>query len=371
MTALTWGMLRQLSEIPGGPGDEGAVRDLIARIIYPHVASLRVDTMGNLIVEKKGVASADLRIAIAAHMDEVALFITEIDNDGFLHMAASGGVNARTLVGKSVQVGPERLPGVICLRPPHMAKSRDEYRETPEIDELVVDIGASDGKTAKAKVKPGQRMIFDTRLHLLGRAQSPADDDLLPREGRISGKAFDDRLGCAALIDLILDETLPVDIIAVFTVQEEVGLRGALAAGLGVQPDVAIVLEGTVCDDLPGTRDEKRFPTTKLGDGPTLTQRDGSVVVYPPLLQHFLRVAAAHHIPTQFKHPNIGGTDAAGFTRWLGMPTGIISTPCRYIHGPAAVADLRDFHHVVTLLRYSLPGLLQLIPPLSAEPKGN
>ncbi|NOZ51478.1 MAG: M42 family metallopeptidase [Chloroflexi bacterium] len=357
MTALTWGMLRQLTETPAGPGDEGAVRDLIARWIQPHVQALRIDALGNLIAEKKGVVAAPMHIAVAAHMDEVALFITEIDEEGFLHMASSGGVNARTLLGKSVQVGSDRLPGVIGWLPPHHAKNSDEFTKTPDVNDLVVDIGADDAKAAKAKVKPGQRMIFDTPLRLLGPLQSLNDDDPLPAQGRISGKAFDDRMGCATLMSLLLDDALPVDITAVFTVQEEIGLRGALAAGLGLQPDVVIALEGTVCDDLPGSRHEKRFPTTRLGDGPALTQRDGMVVVHPPLLQHFLRVAAAYHIPTQFKRPNIGGTDAAGFARWLGMPTGIISTPCRYIHGPAAVAELSDFHAGVALLRASLPEL--------------
>lgn len=367
MTSLTWGMLRQLSETPAAPGEEGPVRDLIARWIHPHVQSLRIDTMGNLIAEKKGRHNPGLRIVITAHMDEVALFVREIDDQGLLHVDPSGGVNPRTLLGKSVQVGPERLPGVICARPPHHARKRSEYRETPDISDLVIDIGAKDDKTAKGKVKPGQRILFDTPLQMLGVASPPADGDPLPAQGRISGKAFDDRLGCAKLISLLLDEAPALDFTAVFTVQEEIGLRGALAAGLGVRPDGLIALEGTICDDLPGPRHEKRHPTTRLGDGPALTVRDGSVVVYPPLLQHFLRVAEAHGIPAQYKHPNIGGTDAAGFSRWLGMPAGIVSTPCRYIHGPAAVAELADFHAGVALLKAALPDLPSVIPTPTAQ----
>ncbi len=367
MTELTWGMLRQLTETPAPPGEEGPVRDMIARWIHPHVQSLRIDALGNLIAEKKGQNESPLRIVITAHMDEVALLIFEIDDQGLLHVGRSGGVNLRTLVGKSVLVGPKRLPGVVCLRPPHYAHSASEYRETPDIEDIRIDIGAKDAKAAKNKVKTGQRIVFDTPLQMLGPVQTLDDDDPLPPQGRIAGKAFDDRMGCAALLSLLMADDLPLDITAVFTVQEEIGLRGALAAGLGVQPDLVIVLEGTVCDDLPGPSHEKRFPTTRLGDGPALTQRDGSVVVHPLLLQHFLRQARAHNIPTQFKHPGIGGTDAAGYARWLGMPTGIISTPCRYIHGPAAVAELSDFHHGVALLRHSMTDLPAVLTPSSPQ----
>jgi len=134
-------------------------------------------------------------------------------------------------------------------------------------------------------------------------------------------------------------------------------VRGALAAGYHLKPDVVIILEGTVCADLPGPPGEKQYPTTRMGDGPALTQRDRSYVAHPPLLQHLLRTAQANDIPYQFKHPNIGGTDARGFTFLHGIPAGIVSTPCRYIHGPVAVADLEDFHSVVALVRASLPGL--------------
>ena len=357
MSVLTQDLFRQLTETPGGPGDEGAVRDLIARAIHPHVDELSIDRMGSLIALKRGTGGSDLRVAVAAHMDEVVLFVTQIDKEGLLHVARSGGVNARTLLGKTVQVGPERLHGVISIRPPHMRKSADDYDTVPDIDDLVIDIGAADEKTAKAKVKIGQRIAFQTPLRLLGVEAEFDPEASLPAQGRISGKAFDDRIGCAALIELLGGEAYPFDLYGVFTVQEEIGLRGALASGHHLQPDVVIILEGTVCADLPGPPGEPQYPTTRLGAGPALTQRDRSLVVHPPMLQHLLRTAEANGIPYQFKHPNIGGTDAAGFAFLRGIPVGIVSTPCRYIHSPVAVADLSDFHNVIALVRASLPGL--------------
>lgn len=361
MTALTIEFLQQLTETPGGPGDEGRVRDLIARKIRPFVDDLRVDRIGNLIALKRGTGQSQARVVLAAHMDEVVFFIVGIDKNGFLKIAPSGGVNTRTTVGKVVEVGPDRLPGVICLRPIHMAKSRDEYREVPDIKELVVDIGAKDEDAAKAKVKIGQRAVYRTAFRLMGLNETPDKTASLPARGRISGKAFDDRLGCAVLTEVLSGEPYPFDLVGVYTVQEELGLRGALAAGGHLQPDVVLILEGTVCDDLPGRYgEEKRYPTTRLGNGPALTQRDRSYVVPVPLLQHLLRTAETNGIPYQFKHPNIGGTDAAGFTWTSGIPAGIVSVPCRYIHGPVAVADLSDLHNAVALVKASLPGLAEI-----------
>ncbi|NUQ38359.1 MAG: M20/M25/M40 family metallo-hydrolase [Caldilineales bacterium] len=352
MTPLTTALLRRLSEAAGGPGNEGAVRDLIARALHPHVDALHIDAMGNLTAIKRGRGEGDLRVALTAHMDEVALFITEIDSNGLLHVAASGGVNARTLAGKGVLVGPEQLPGVIGWPPPHLQRhNNDESKRVPKIEDLVIDIGAADKEAAAARVKIGQQALFATRFGFLGRDQAVAEEAPLPQKGRIKGKAFDDRLGCAAAMALLMGPALPCDLHAIFTVQEEVGVRGALAAAEMLAVDLLLVLEGTVCDDLPGPVDEPRFPTTRLGDGPALTQRDGSYVVQAAVLQHLLRTAAAHGIPYQFKHPNAGGTDASGFGRYRATPTGILSTPCRYIHGPVAVAELGDFHALIQLLR--------------------
>ncbi len=358
MSILTLGLLRRLTETPGGPGDERAIRDLIARALYPYVDTLHTDPMGNLIAFKRGTGASSLRVVAAAHMDEVAFMVTRIDDDGFLHVAPSGGVNPRTVLGKRVQVGPEHIPGVIAVRPPHLAKDREEFTQAPKIHELVIDIGAKDKEQAQSQVKPGHYVTFQTPFRLLG-PHPPLDEDApLPSTGRIQGKALDDRLGCAALMELLAGEPFPFDFYGVFTVQEEIGLRGARVAGNRLQPDVVFILEGTVCPDLPGPPHHKTTPpTTRLGHGPAITQVDRSHIVPPRLLQHLLRTAQTHGIPYQFKHPNAGGTDAAGFTRFRGEPAAIIATPCRYIHSPVAIADLGDFWHGIHLVRASLQTL--------------
>jgi len=284
--------------------------------------------------------------------------ITKIDKDGLLHVAASGGINRRTMLGKRVQVGPDRLPGVIAAAPPHLI-DEDEYSRPPKLQDIVIDIGAKDDGQAKSKVKRGQYVVFRTPFRFLG-MEAPADDAALPRSGRISGKAFDDRLGCATLIELLAGEPFPFDVTGVFTVQEEIGLRGALAAGSRLTPDAVFILEGTLCPDLPGQwGQETTPPTTRLGHGPALTTADRSHIVQPRLLQHIIRTAQARGIPYQFKHPNVGGTDAAGFARYTGVPAAIISTPARYIHSPIAIADLSDFWHGVELVRAAMGTLFE------------
>ncbi|MBX7234597.1 MAG: M20/M25/M40 family metallo-hydrolase [Caldilineales bacterium] len=357
MSTLTVGLLRRLSETPGAPGDEGAVRDLIAGVLHPLVDELSLDRMGNLIALKRGTGGSRLRVAATAHMDEVAFLVNAIDDDGFLHVLESGGVNPRTLLGSSVQVGPKQLPGVIGLRPIHFGGGDDD-RTVPKTSDLVIDIGAGDQAAARAEVKIGQRAVFRTAFGFLGPAQAVADDAPLPGRGRVKGKAFDDRLGCLTLIGLLAAERQPFDFFGIFTVQEEIGLRGAYGAGHHLAPDVVLVLEGTVCDDLPGPLNADRPPpTTRLGHGPALTQRDRSAIAHPRLLQHLIRTAADHGLPYQFKQPAVGGTDAAGYGRHRPVPIAIVSTPCRYIHGPAAVAELSDLHNGLALLRAALPGI--------------
>ena len=359
MSILTIDLLRQLSETPGGPGDEEAIRNLIARAIHPHVDELSIDNIGNLIAFKKGTGTSGLKAAAAAHMDEIGFMITKIDDDGLLHVARSGGVNPRTVLGKRVQVGPDRIPGVIAVRPPHLAEDwRKESQQVPKIRDLVIDIGAKDKDEAKSKVKPGQYAVFQTPFRLLGLEEPLPADAPLPASGRISGKAFDDRLGCAALMELLAGPRLPFDFYGVFTVQEEIGLRGAQVAGGWLEPDIAFILEGTTCPDTPGAPDQKPTPaTTRLGHGPAITQMDRSHITPPRLLQYVLRTAQARGIPYQFKHPNTGGTDAAGFTRQRGIPAIIISTPARYIHAPVAISDLGDFWNGVALVRAALEDL--------------
>ena len=330
--------LKTLSNVMATSGAETAVRRAIRPLIEDHVDELRVDAMGNLITLKRGTGERNLRVLITAHMDEVGFMVVGHANDGELKVQSVGGIDARLLPGLDVRVGEDQLPGVIGLKAIH----RDSSTKVTPLKSLVVDIGASDKDEAKKLAPVGTRVTFPTEAHEIGRL--------------IAGKAFDDRAGCTALVDLLQSEPLPFDLYGVFTVQEEVGLRGARVAGYTVAPDVAFVLEGTIADDLP--KDDDVSPTSELGKGPVITVMDRSYVADPRLLRHVVQTAKESEIPYQFKQPGIGGTDAGTihFTRG-GVPSITLAVPCRYIHGPISLLDPRDLTHTIALTRAALQRL--------------
>ncbi|HUM35387.1 MAG TPA: M20/M25/M40 family metallo-hydrolase [Anaerolineae bacterium] len=332
-------LLYMLSNTPGTSGDEIEVRRALRPHLEGHVESLRVDAMGNLIAHKKGTGAHDLRVLLTAHMDEVGLMVVDHTGEGALKVATSGSIDARLLPGLEVRVGPQARPGVIGIKAIHRA---DEDENVIPVSALTVDIGAHDREEALELAPIGTRITFATTAHPLGQL--------------VAGKAFDDRAGCAALVALLQGPPLPCDVFGVFTVQEEVGLRGARVAGYTVAPAAAFVLEGTIADDLP--KEEEGSPTSEIGKGPVLTVMDRSYVADPRLVRLVIQVATAAGIPYQFKQPGIGGTDAGTihFTR-EGVPAITLAIPCRYIHGPVALLDPQDLEYTVALLRASLEQL--------------
>ena len=319
-------------------GDETAMRRALRPLIKDHVDEMRVDAMGNLITLKRGRGEIPLRVLVTAHIDEVGLMVVGHASNGELQIQSVGGIDARLLPGLDVRVGKDQLPGVIGLQAVHRTKST---KVTP-LEKLIIDIGASDKDEAKKLAPIGTRITFPTQAHDVGHL--------------IAGKAFDDRAGCTALVDLVQGEPLPFDLHAVFTVQEEVGLRGARVAGYTVAPDAAFVLEGTIADDLP--KDEDVSSTSEIGKGPVITVMDRSYVADPRLLRHVVQVADDEGILYQFKQPGIGGTDAGTihFTRG-GVPSITLAVPCRYIHGPISLLDPQDLAHTATLTRAALQRL--------------
>jgi endoglucanase len=330
--------LKTLSNVMATSGDETPVRRVLRPLIEDHVDELRVDAMGNLITLKRGTGERPLRVLVTAHMDEVGFMVVGHAKDGELKVRSVGGIDARLLPGLDVRVGEDQLPGVIGLKAIH----RDNSTKVTPLKNLVVDIGVSDKDEAQKLAPVGTRVTFPTEAHEVGRL--------------IAGKAFDDRAGCAALVDLLQGEPLPFDLYGVFTVQEEVGLRGARVAGYTVAPDAAFVLEGTIADDLP--KEEDVSPTSELGKGPVITVMDRSYVADPRLLRHVVQTAKAENIPYQFKQPGIGGTDAGTihFARG-GVPSITLAVPCRYIHGPVSLLDPRDLTHTLALTRAALQRL--------------
>jgi len=332
-------LLRQLSEAFGVSGHEGAVRQLIVDAIKDVVHEYRVDTLGNLIALKRGNGVAR-KVLVAAHMDEVGLMIVRVEKEGSLRFRPVGGIDPRVLLAKKVLIGDKKVPGVIGVKPIHLLEPRARQQVMP-IEELSIDIGASSKEEAEKLVQVGDYAAFDVSFGELGGALRT-----------VKGKAFDDRAGCAVLIDLLQDD-YPFDFYAVFTVQEEVGLRGARVAAYSVAPDLAIVLEGTICDDSPKKRDVS--PTTVLGAGPAITVMDRSVISDRRLVDLLLTTAQRHNIPYQFKQPGMGGTDAGAIHLARGgIPSVVVAVPSRYIHSPVALLSLNDLDNTTRLVRRML-----------------
>jgi endoglucanase len=317
---------------------EKEVRLLIRDLIAENVDEWRVDTMGNLIALKRGTGQFDLRVLIDAHMDEVGLMVTEIDSSGMLKFEGVGGFDDRALLGKVVQVGRKKLTGVIGARPIHLLK-RTQYNAIVKRDAMRIDIGARNKENASGKVKIGDVAAFVTEYEELGPTAI--------------GKAFDNRAGCAALIELLRADPYPFDLVAAFTVQEEVGLRGAEVAAYGEKPDAALVLECTPAYDLPTKNDVS--PNVVLGLGPSIYVMDRGTIQDPRLVSHITRTAAERDIPFQIRQPGGGGTNTAVIQRLHGgIPAATIAVPGRYAHTPAMMINLDDYANVVKLAEATL-----------------
>jgi len=338
--------LKALSEAVGVSGDEGNVRALVLDTVPEHVDEVKVDALGNVLLLKRGTGrpsstgtgSRRLRVMLDAHMDEVGLMVVGHDSDGFLRVRTVGGIDSRLLPGAILQVGSERIPGVIGVKPIHLLRG-DEGQKVSKIDDLVVDIGARSKDEARKLAPLGTYAAFATQFRELGPT--------------VSGKAFDDRAGCAVLVELLRGEPFDFDLHAVFAVQEEVGLRGARVAAYAVDPDCAFALEGTVADDIP--KDKDVSPTTELGKGPAITVMDRSFIADRRLVRLLTGTARELGIPHQFKQPGVGGTDAGAIHRAReGVPSVTVAVPCRYIHSPVALLSLDDFENTVRLMREAL-----------------
>lgn len=344
--------LEELSNAFGVSSFEGEVRKIIVEAIKPYVDEWRVDTMGNLFALRKhrlDAPAAPLKVMVTAHMDEVGFIISEVKSDGTLKFKPIGGFDQRVLLGKAVVVGQDRLPGVIGLKPVHLLKG-EESQKVGGIDSMYIDIGAD--SSSGSKVNAGDFATFATQFGPMGGDAQPSEE-----QGLVKGKALDDRAGCAMLIEL-LKEDYPVDLHAVFTVQEEIGLRGARVAAYAVDPNLALILECTAADDLPAMDEEADEGFPRLGAGPAITVMDRSFIADRPLVDLLIRTAEAENLPYQFKRPGIGGTDAgAVHMARAGIPSAAVSIPARYIHSPAAILDLADFWNSVKLVKAALKRL--------------
>lgn len=326
--------LEPLCALAGVSGAEDAVRNYIIEQIKGH-CDYSIDPLGSVIADKKGKQRAKRKLLLSAHMDEVGFIITGVNDAGLLLFHEVGGIDARVVLGRSVLVGPEELVGVIGTKAMHMQSAEERETAVP-MDSLYIDIGAKDKEEALAKVSPGDRATFRPVYKPFG-------------NGLLRGKALDDRIGCAIMLDLIQGE-LEYDTTFTFVVQEEVGLRGARAASYTVNPDVALVLEATTAADLPGVEDEKKV--CALGKGPVVSFMDRSTVYDRGLYNRAFALAKEHGIPCQTKTMIAGGNDAGAIhVARGGVRTLAVSAPCRYIHSPVCVVNEQDITAMAALTR--------------------
>lgn len=330
--------VKKLCALSGVSGWEDEVHDYILERALPWADETETDAMGNLYIFKKGAVTPPSPVMVCAHMDEVGLIITAIDDEGYLKFDFVGGVDRRVVLGKRVFIGPDAVPGVIGLKAIHLTEA-DERTSVPKLESLCVDIGADDAQEAKKRVRPGDRGVFDNTVYEFG-------------DGLLKAKALDDRVGCAAMLKL-LEEDLPTDTWFVFTVQEEVGCRGAAVAASRVRPGFALVLEGTTAADMAGT--EKGREVCFLGRGPVIPFMDRGTIYDHALWERITALAERKGETWQTKSMVSGGTDASAIQRReSGAKVLTVSTALRNIHSPASVGHVRDMEALPRLAKMIL-----------------
>lgn len=325
--------VKTLCYLSGVSGFEDEVREYILERVMPYADEIMTDAMGNLIVVKKGAVTPAKKVMLCAHMDEVGLIVTGIDEDGYLKFGFVGGIDRRVVIGKRVFIGEDRIPGVIGIKAYHLV-SRDEEKNVPKTDEMYIDIGAHSRQEAEKLVKLGDFGVFDDTVVEFG-------------VGYLKAKAIDDRLGCAVMLKLI-ESDLPCDCTFAFTVQEEVGIRGAKTAAWQVSPQVCLVLEGTTAADLPGSTEANEV--CRLDGGVVIPFMDRGTIYDPGLYKVLTAAADELGIKWQTKRMIAGGTDAAAIQRSMGgVRTAGLACGIRNLHSPACVANTADFEPMLRL----------------------
>ncbi|MGB8213006.1 MAG: hypothetical protein WCE68_05555 [Anaerolineales bacterium] len=363
-------LLERLCNACAVSGDEAEVRLIVLEELKSHTEDVRVDALGNVLAIKNGAAlkkgGPRLRVMLSAHMDEVGFMLVADDDAGATGTGASGagatgtgasgaglfrfetvgGLDLRQLPGKAVLVGRAHVPGVIGARPIHLTTAEERKQKIP-LEALRIDIGPGAGK-----VKPGERATFATRFQRSGPS--------------LLAKALDNRLGVATLIELVRNAPPEIDLLAAFTVQEEIGLRGAKVAAYAFQPDIGIAVDATPANDLPAWDGEENTAyNTKLGLGPAIYVADGSTLSDPRLVRWLAETGEAAHIPFQIRQPGGGGTDAGAIHKArAGVPSVSVSVPHRYSHTAISVARLEDWKNTLSLLHTALA---RLTPELLAS----
>ncbi len=320
--------LKELLACYGPSGSEHAVADRIREMLESHVDSVKTDALGNLIVEKFGADENAKTIMISAHMDHIGLVVTDIEKEGFLRVSAVGGVSPNLFRARKVVFG-NGVAGIASVQPDEKAGDKAEMKH------LFVDIGAESREEAEKLVSLGDVAVYAPDFTALGRH-------------RVASPAMDDRCACALLAELLLyAEGQKNHIVGVFSVQEEVGLRGAKVAAYTTEPDIGLALDVTAWGDTP----ETKLPAVKLGAGPAVKIMDRSMIASPAVREKMFEAAGAAGVSVQREVLAFGGTDGGAIqTSRGGVPTGTLSIPCRYVHSALEMIDMRDMEGALKVL---------------------
>ncbi len=334
-------LLKKFTNAHGISGSEDNIRDLLEMEIEPYVDTIRRDIMGNLIATKKGDRPS---VMLAAHMDEIGLMIKYIDDNGFLRFVEIGGWFDQTLLSQRVIVHGKKgsIPGVIGSKPPHLMKE-DDRKKPVKMEDMFIDIGANDRDDAeKIGIEIGTPVSIDREFMPLA-------------NGKVTSKAFDDRVGVVILIEVMKQlskHKIEANIYAVGTVQEEVGLKGAKISAFGLVPNLALALDTTVPGDYPGI--SKTDSSLEVGKGPVINVADASgrgLIAHPQVLKWLRDTAAENKISYQLNVGSGGTTDATSIHLTKeGIPTGTVSIATRYVHSPVEVLDISDVEASILLI---------------------
>lgn len=326
-------LLRDLSLAFGPTGCEDEVAKLIESKISPLADNVKLDRMGN-VVARMTFGNGSKKLMVSAHMDEVGFMVTEICEDGYLRFDTVGGINGSVLAGRRISLE-GKVNGLIASKAIHH-KSKEDREKVLSAEKLYIDIGASSKEEAQNYAEIGSFATFDSEFVLFG-----------TNERRVKSKALDDRMGCAAMIEVMesLAKDRPnvdLDVYFCFTVREEIGLSGALTAANTISPDFALVLETTAIGDIADTSPEARV--ADVGSGGVISLMDRSTIYDRAFVEFLLKTAKENDIKAQIKRYVSGGNDAGSIHKTgVGVRTAALSVPTRYLHSPACVASLDDY----------------------------
>ena len=331
-------LLQALTDAHGVPGYEAEVRAVLRGLMAP-LGELTQDKLGSLVGHQPGDGP---KVMLAGHMDEIGFVATYVSDEGFIKFLPLGGWWDQVLLGQRVLIQSHQgaVLGVIGAKPPHLLPA-DERNKIVEKKDMYIDIGAtSRAEVQAAGVRPGDPIVPDSRFTVLANPKT------------YMAKAFDNRVGCALVVEALRhfqSNAHPNDLYGVQTVMEEIGLRGATTSVRAVDPDVAIILEADICGDVPGIKPEQS--SVKLGGGPALLLYDARMIPNLKLRDLVIDTAAALNVPLQFSNMPGGATDGGAIhVHGLGVPTVVIGVPARHIHSHGSIIHRDDFDHAVQLV---------------------